>query len=296
MTPENNLSFGKRFGFEPVDIPFQLDNIDKILRTELWNSYYIFYQVPFEYSYGGDSDSYRSINLTLWVNFFKNAHDDFPARDFPYTNYIRKHFEKGTWYKVYEFIELLFEKIGKNYKYKPKEFENYINEKLRSNNSGYTLSNGKFIPNTNAREIEEINKTQELSREHNLVGINEHLSSAIALLSQKPNPDYRNSIKESISMVEAISRIIEPTENTLGKALNKLNGNKKINKTLKIGFEKLYAYTNDKNGIRHALMDDENIDLEDANLFLVTCSAFTNYLIEKARKENLFKREEKSNR
>ena len=97
-------------------------------------------------------------------------------------------------------------------------------------------------------------------------------------------------------MVEAISRIIEPTENTLGKALNKLNGNKKINKTLKIGFEKLYAYTNDKNGIRHALMDDENIDLEDANLFLVTCSAFTNYLIEKARKENLFKREEKSNR
>ncbi len=34
-------------------------------------------------------------------------------------------------------------------------------------------------------------------------------------------------------------------------------------------------------------MEDESIDIEDARFFLVSCSAFTNYLIEKAKKENL---------
>jgi hypothetical protein len=88
-------------------------------------------------------------------------------------------------------------------------------------------------------------------------------------------------------MVEVISRIIEPSENTLGKALNKLDKHQKISNTLKSGFEKLYAYTNDKNGIRHALMDEPSVDFEDAKFFLISCSAFTNYLIEKAKKDNL---------
>ena len=61
----------------------------------------------------------------------------------------------------------------------------------------------------------------------------------------------------------------------------------KINLTLKAGFEKLYPYSNNKNGIRHALMDEEIINPEDAKFFLIACSAFTNYLIEKAKQENL---------
>lgn len=56
---------------------------------------------------------------------------------------------------------------------------------------------------------------------------------------------------------------------------------------LKEAFKKLYGYTSDADGIRHALMDESNLDFEDAKFMLVSCSAFTNYLIAKAAKSNI---------
>lgn len=286
-TDKDNLPFSKRYGYEPVEIPFQVDDIDHILRTELWNAFYIFIYRRIESAESYSKGTFRSLHKVLWVHFFKKALDDFPRYDFEFSNFIRQHIERGIWYKVYELFEFVFRNIADGHTYQYLEFQDYVNTKLRENNSAYTLSGNKFIPITNQAEINELKQTQRSAENHGLTGIQEHLNSAIELLSQKPKPDFRNSIKESISMVEAISRIIEPKENTLGKALNKLDKNQKISGTLKAGFEKLYAYTNDKNGIRHALMDDQTVDFEDAKFFLIACSSFTNYLIEKARKENL---------
>jgi hypothetical protein len=286
-TEKDNLPFSKRYGFEPVEVPFQTDNIDRVLRTELWNAFYIYISKELENADSYVKSKYRKINQILWVHFFKRALDDFPQYDFEFSTFIRNHVEKDIWYKVYELFEFVFRNIRNTNTYQTQDFENYINVKLRENNSAYTLTGNKFIPVTNNAEIQELKQTQSYAELHGLSGIQEHLNSAIELISQKPKPDFRNSIKESISMVEVISRIIEPTENTLGKALNKLDKHQKISGTLKAGFEKLYAYTNDKNGIRHALMDEQAVDFEDAKFFLISCSAFTNYLIEKAKKDNL---------
>jgi len=95
-------------------------------------------------------------------------------------------------------------------------------------------------------------------------------------LSDRNKPDYRNSIKESISAVEYIVGKITG-KHTLGNGLKKLG--KVIPKTLKVAFEKLYAYTNDVGGIRHALNDaKENVTFKEAKFMLVVCSAFINYL------------------
>jgi hypothetical protein len=223
----------------------------------------------------------------LWVHYFKKALDDFPGYDSNFSKFVRQYMENANWFKVYEFLEFVFRNIEREHIYEYLEFEKYVNLKLKDNNSAYTLVSNKFIPVINEAEIKELKQNQSLAEKHGLAGIQEHLNSAIELISQKPNPDLRNSIKESISMVEVISRIIEPSENTLGKALNKLDKHNKISSTLKTGFEKLYVYTNDKNGIRHVLMDETSVDIEEARFFLISCSAFTNYLIEKAKKDNL---------
>jgi hypothetical protein len=55
----------------------------------------------------------------------------------------------------------------------------------------------------------------------------------------------------------------------------------KISDTLKVAFDKLYAYTNDKNGIRHATMSDEIVSIDEAKFMLVSCCAFVTYLISK---------------
>jgi len=285
----DNLSFAQRYGHEPIEIPFQVDSINETLRTDLWNAFYIHIHIPLNNNpYSGYGDVLRRVYRLLWMNFFGKSIDDFPNHDSDLSDLVKDHIQYGIWYKVYHFFESLFNLIEGRDEYDYIDFVEYIDNKLKINNSGFRIISNKFIPIINEIEIKEIELVKQSVKTFGLFGVQEHLNSALDLISKKPKPDLKNSIKESISMVEVISRIIEPTENTLGKALNKLESKQKINPILKIAFEKLYAYTNGKNGIRHALMENENIRIEDAKFFLVSCSAFTNYLIVKANNENLF--------
>lgn len=108
-----------------------------------------------------------------------------------------------------------------------------------------------------------------------------HLRSALEHIADRQSPDYRNSIKESISAVEAmVNRAAGTSGKTLGVALAKLSI--QTHPALDGAFSKLYGYTNDSSGIRHALMDEPNLEFEDAKFMLVACSAFVNYLVAKA--------------
>lgn len=287
---KSNLPFGKRYGFEPIEIPFQKESINETLRTELWSAFFLFFYEPWE-----DKQYHLKKNIInfygfCWLHFFKKPYDEFPRYEsYQFAGLIKNLFLEKSWIKVYEFIEFLLENAKSEY-FEVDDFRKYVNYKLKNNNSAYTIIESKVVPITNEAETGEINNLVDtLNNFEKLAGIRAHLKASLDFISNKEAPDYRNSIKESISMVEVISRIIEPSENTLGKALNKLERNNKINPIFKNALEKFYAYTNGKNGIRHAILDEETIDIEDARFFLISCSAFTNYLIEKAQKENLIK-------
>ena len=73
----------------------------------------------------------------------------------------------------------------------------------------------------------------------------------------------------------------------IGNTLKKLETNGVvIHSAMKAGFEKMYGYTSDADGIRHGGIDFTNAPAEDAKYMLVSCSAFVNYLIEKYSKAN----------
>ena len=110
--------------------------------------------------------------------------------------------------------------------------------------------------------------------------VSEHINKAIILLYDRHQPDYANSIKESITAVESACNIMLATEKcTLGEALKKLELNGiNIHPALKDAFNKLYGYTSDASGIRHAGGMGTNATREEAKFMLVACSAFCNYL------------------
>jgi hypothetical protein len=98
-------------------------------------------------------------------------------------------------------------------------------------------------------------------------------------LSSKVNPDYRNSIKESISAVEAMARVVTGDQKaTLGDALKTLETRGALHPAMKEAFSKMYGYTSNAEGIRHALVSESNVTQADARYFLVVCSAFVNLL------------------
>jgi hypothetical protein len=79
--------------------------------------------------------------------------------------------------------------------------------------------------------------------------------------------------------VEAVCQILtSDAKTTLGQALKKLG----IHPALEKGFSAIYGYTSDADGIRHALSEETTVDADDAKFFLVSCSAFVNYLIAKS--------------
>jgi len=107
-----------------------------------------------------------------------------------------------------------------------------------------------------------------------------HVKRALELYSQKPQPDYRNSIKESISAVESAAKIITNLPSaTLGDAIKEIDKRHSLHLAFKEGISKLYGYTSDQGGIRHSLTEAGNIDESDVRFMLVSCSAFANYLV-----------------
>lgn len=116
---------------------------------------------------------------------------------------------------------------------------------------------------------------------------NTHFEKALKLYSDRQSPDYENSIKESISAVEAMCCIINGKDSTLSDAIKKIkNKGVHLHPALEKAFIALYAYTCDEKGIRHAGIDFVDASAEDAKYMLVACSGFVNYLIEKWTKIN----------
>jgi uncharacterized protein with PIN domain len=151
--------------------------------------------------------------------------------------------------------------------------------------SAYRFVGQLITPITDEQEVQEIEEAIDNARGNKLVGVKTHLEAALAMLSDRKQPDYRNSIKESISAVESIAQVISGDPKAeLGKALKMIEDSVGIHPALKKGFLAIYGYTSDEGGIRHAMLDAPNIEFEDAKYMLVSCSTFINYLIVKADK------------
>ena len=95
-------------------------------------------------------------------------------------------------------------------------------------------------------------------------------------------PDYRNSIKESISAVEAICRLISnDPKATLGPAVKQVSAKAPFHPAFEKGLAALYGFTSDEDGIRHSLLEESHLDHSDAQFMLVLASGFCSFLLGK---------------
>jgi hypothetical protein len=148
---------------------------------------------------------------------------------------------------------------------------------LTKHAAAYRLVAGRITPITSDEEIASVE--QSLGLTGRFAAAAEHMRTALARFSDRNSPDYRNSVKESISAVESVCQIIAgDSKATLGDALKRLG----VHKALEKGFSAIYGYTSDADGIRHALLEESEVGADDAKFFLVSCSAFVNYLISRS--------------
>ncbi len=234
------------------------------------------------------SESFMMFAKKIWVDFFKNQLDSLSSGYQGFYKQIKSYYDKANWLEVYDLIEF----IAQNHPYEDlnKIFIELCNKYLKRELSAYRFVGNLITPITNEQEIaeiEEVLKYNEIFRP-----VKRHIKTALDLFSIRESPDYKNSIKESISAVEAICKLITQNKKaTLGDALKIIEreGKIELHPALKSAFVKLYGYTSNADGIRHGsgLMDDPNLDFEDAKFMLVSCSSFINYLKEKINKAKI---------
>jgi hypothetical protein len=109
-----------------------------------------------------------------------------------------------------------------------------------------------------------------------------HFEKAFRALNRRPECEPGEVIRESIHAVEATCRELCGDQNAeLGKALAKLDKQHQFHPVLRQAIEKLYAWTGDASGARHALKEEQwrKTGKAEAQFALVTCSAIANYLI-----------------
>ena len=279
------MRFSERYGYvKPMEV-LKRGPIDKECLTALCNCYDHLDHWLNEYDadkYHEYNASYTEMEETIWCFFMHQRRHDFYTGNghrIAATFYLLS--DNYEWYTKFDLIEFsirilrIHHQEDKRYQNIIAAFITLINGAFKQLNYAYRVVDDLIVEITDQEEIAAIEEATKKTS-----AVKTHLSEALKHLSERPTPDYRNSIKESMSAVEALCREITG-ETTLGSALNALEKKGVVIPTfLKSGFEKLYVYTNDpRTGIRHAQMDDsEAPQYDEAKFMLVACSAFINYI------------------
>jgi hypothetical protein len=284
------MLFSQRQGLTPSLKDLQTEEMDEELRTRLWNALTVFYWNNFRgYSgYSGiNGSNMEGLMFAFWHFFFKWPVDRMPDKFYRLLPVLREQFFDFEWFRIYDFIEFIIAHTDRQFAYQHTEnFPAVCNGILEEENAGYRLIDGRITPITSPTEMQAVEEA--LAEADAFPGVKAHLAAALRLLSDREQPDYRNSIKESISAVESVCQgLVGDERATLGAALKVLEQHTHIHGALKAGLSSLYGYTSDADGIRHAMLEESSLTFTDAKFMLVTCSGFINYLIGKVAELNI---------
>lgn len=290
--------FSDRNKIQPLNTEIQLYDFDERTRNALANLIQKWYL--FEYF----QNSRENFCQLLVKEAFGEYLSDFIKNMIKYNNeyffelYIHKTISQADYSEVLtltEFITNSFVKWKDDFFKNPFKYSAYgyyagynnsnfpkyvdeLNDLFETEFVGYRFIGEKITPISDKNEVKSVQETLSVVNE----GAKEHIQKALSFLSNRDNPDYKNSIKESISAVESVCQIITGDDKaTLGEALKKLEcKGLHLHIAMRKAFSALYGYTSDQGGIRHAEgMFASDVSFEEAKYMLVSCCAFVNFLI-----------------
>ena len=196
------MLFSERNGITPAK-KIQIKSIDKELKNRLWTEIYLIL-------------SHNSATPIL-TDFFKIPIDQLEI--YQLNDEIRSRYFEMQWNQVFDLIEFICKRDNGQWNidwHYLEKFINRCNRILEEEVSGYRIIENNVVQITSKTELDAIEQALQTP----MMNVVHHLQRALELLSERKNPDYSNSIKESISAVEAICRKIEKNDNlTLGQAL-----------------------------------------------------------------------------
>ncbi len=260
------MTFSERHGYAEVRTIAQLESMDDKLRMALWNTLYGLYFADWN-----EFESHGSrLTRAVWTELLHGDLALVPESPAAAGGHFRQLVLKGEWHVVYDLLELALA----NSFYR-EDLTETLNTVLSRHLAGYRMVHGKAAPVTDSAEVAEV--TTALALPEEFAAARGHLDTALALFSDREDPNYANSIKESISAVESMVLVVTGKKGFHG-AVDTLEKSYGMHSKLVLSWKYLYGFTSDEAGVRHGGPNPPAVTQPMARYFLISCSAFVNLL------------------
>lgn len=269
------LTFSQRSGFAPIPPQLNLKEISKDLRRLLYYAVHKDMEAKsrsgFEYTYF--DDRWKALARDLHVRHFKQSPDTFRNRMSDTSTDVQRTIDQGPFNVVFDLVEFIIQ----NSNFSPNASDE-IAQAFVDCRAAYRVIDKQIVAVGNQQQAEAFERAVVDAGANEATGARKHLIAAASALRQG---DWTGCVRESIHAVESVAVRLAPGTNTLGAALKMVEKQGHIHAALKAAFEKLYGYSSDQEGVRHALVFDNEakVDEVDALFMLGACAAFVSYLL-----------------
>lgn len=274
------LSFSQAQGYEEPPRLLDLEELGDDARRLLSDLFYTNIRTitgPFTIAHELE-ERWRAIALELHRYFWKRPLEDFSGSPRAFLNQCKNVVlsKDIPFNEVFDFLQMIM-----RHRQCPQEFISQVQKIFERCRLAYFIdTNGPptILPMATRQEGVTIREAMETLNEAGLTGSETHLRKAAEFINQR---DWQGSIRESIHAVESVAvGLAGGNANTLGAALKSLEKEHPLHPALRDGFSRLYGYTSDEKGIRHALVDkpDSPSGRDEALFMLGACASFASYL------------------
>lgn len=268
------ITFGQAEGQVALPSQMELGTINPELSARLWHVIYLSLDNSIttrNYStyWSGDWGVWLR---EWWVNYKFQPVDEFPSPE-KWKDICKKTIYSRDYVVVFDFIQFVAQKSGPN-----SRLTAAMRHALVSARSAYRLMDDLVVPITSSEQAEALAAALAKARSASPQGPYSHLRQASAALTSGL---WANAVQQSIHAVEGAAKSVEPTADTLGPALSKMQAAGNLPPALKKAFGALYGWTSDEQGVRHALVFEETatVSERDALFMFGACASFVAYIL-----------------
>ena len=284
-TDRTRLKFSQRYGYEDLPEPMRLEQISDGLRREIWDAVrelLLGYRVSGFEGYYFHVDGERLFERVLG-SFTRLPQENVETDYRSVMDTCRKIALKISFNKVLDFLEILIDEQKGSH-----VFVHKMKHLFEKHGAAYTLdmspNHCRFLPCATKEQGDATQHALKTLREGGMKGAATHLRKAADHINAGR---FADSIRDSMHAVESAARVLSPKDSkTLKPALDSLEKAGVLkHPALKEAFSKLYGYTSNQEGIRHALLESgaADVDLQEAIFMFGACASFAAYLTGKHR-------------
>lgn len=271
------IPFSQRERYAPIPPQLELGEVSKELRRYIDYAFYQAHAVGTNVGYERAMyvDHWREIAQDFNIYILKNSARSFSEEPHHFRSTVEGFCAKWSLPLLFDLVEFFARHPNC-----PGKLVHDLEQAFVTARAAYRLVDKQIIAIGTAEQGEAVQRAID-EAEGKSAGARHHLINAGAELR---SGHWADSIRESIHAVESVCVKLAPGAKTFQDALKELEARGHLHTALKQGFNKIYGYTSDEDGIRHAVVfeDKPNVDEADALFMLGACASFVSYVLARA--------------